>query len=422
MKCQHCLVLANSTASSSSPKTEIGTSGPSPYLPRTICDVDMRIGILVDDALSPDSGGVGQSIRGLVESLVKYDGQNEYVLIHASRHDVRPWNGALEAAPNVTWVRIPIKRRLLQRLIWPVLRTLGPERWTGPLDILHIMSNITSVPTGSNTVVTIHDMFPELYPGQFKWTGRIYRRGLLTQVRKRSAAVITPSHATASDVSNVLGIPAERITVTHWGLPIRADNEAIDDEALVNTYDLPERYVIFTGRIHPRKNVENLIHAFSMLRRRRDYPHHLLLAGSLGWGANKILSTVDSLDLGKYVHHLGFVPDNHILPLLRKADIYVYPSLCEGFGFPLLEAMSCRTPIAASNAHSIPEVAGDAAVYFDPQDPLDMSNAMASILDNSTLAENLKDSGQDRLRIFDWEKTAKLTLEVYKRVGSGKGG
>jgi glycosyltransferase involved in cell wall biosynthesis len=370
--------------------------------------------------MSPNPGGIGQSIRSEVDAMLQMDSDNEYVMFYASTSDeARPWSDVAANAPNASWVRIPVAPRALSKLYWPILGSHPPEKWTGPLDILRVTSGVTSVPSKARIVVTVHDLFPELYPHYFKWTGRVYRKFMLSQLKRKTVSIIAISQATADSLSDLTGIPHDRIDVIHLGKPLRTGIAESDISDLSERYSLPEKFMIFLGRIDPRKNIETLIRAYARLIRNGDIPHHLVLAGSSGWQADRVEELVRSLGLDERVHFLGYVPDSDVQPLIRQADLFVYPSLCEGFGLPLLEAMECDTPVAGSNTFSIPEIGGDAVAYFDPENSDDMANVIREVLTDEELRARYVEAGRERLKMFSWDKTARETLDVYEKVFAG---
>ncbi len=374
----------------------------------------MRIGITVDDGLSSIAGGIGQYVRSLVKHLASIAPDDQFVLVYARARGVRPF--ALPSASNISWVEIPIPRLLLHRFLWPLLGKPLIESFTGPLDVLHITLTTTRVPTQVPTVVTIYDLFPEKYPDHFKPSGRFFRKGLLKQAKEQAHAIIAISEATKHDIVELLGMTADSIAVIHLGLPRRTAPPSTLEAGFIRRYTLQQPYILFVGRIDPRKNIKALIKAFSQLRRKTKDPYLLVLAGSNGWKAQEVRRFVERLGLQDSVRFLGYVPDEYLSSLMRNATVFAYPSLYEGFGLPLLEAMAYGIPIAASNISSIPEVAGPAANYFDPYDPTDICRALVELVEDAPLRVTLIEEGHRRLANFSWERTAQQTLEVYYRV------
>ncbi len=375
----------------------------------------MRIGILVDDAIDPHPTGVPVAVRGLVESLLKTDREDRFVLIHSGDSSANSWSEPLASHGNCEWARIPVSRRLRDRFLWPLVGWPHVEFWVGPLDVLHVTSNLTKVPSKCPQVVTVHDMFPELQPSRFRWTGRVFRQTLLRQLENDSSLIATPSEATVNDLLAIVPVGSHRTFVVPWGAPAVGST---DRESPAGPIGMEEDhpFILFLGRVHPRKNVDGLVKAYALFRRNSSHNHKLVIAGSWGWQTEKVKKLVKSLGVERDVSLLGYITEQEKWRLLREADLFVYPSRCEGFGFPLLEAMACGTPIASSNASSIPEVAGDASLYFNPEDPEDISRTLATALENETTREELRRRGIRRLREFDWQTTALRYLDVYRRA------
>ena len=174
--------------------------------------------------------------------------------------------------------------------------------------------------------------------------------------------------------------------------------------------------MLFVGNIEPRKNLTRLVEAYALLLRRSHYRGPLILAGGQGWRNSEIFRCVEELELEKHVKFLGYVPDDVMPALMSGAEIFIYPSLYEGFGLPPLEAMACGTPVITSNVSSLPEVVGDAALMVDPHDVVALADAMHRVLTDRELREEMRRRGLERANEFSWEETARQTLRVYEEV------
>ncbi len=271
-------------------------------------------------------------------------------------------------------------------------------------------------------VVTIHDVIPLVLPWAFPLRHRLVVATAFARIRKQAERVIVPSTAAAEDVVHFLRVERERISIIPMGCEPRFQpiGEPVQAAALRRRYNLPERYILFVGTLEPRKNVQTLLRAFAQLI--AETPQDdltLVIAGGKGWGGEDYMSTVDALKLHAHVHFAGFVDDEHLPELYRGALLFVYPSLYEGFGLPVLEAMACGTPVITSNRASLPEVAGDAALLVDPTRPEALAAAMASILSDSELRQALRAKGLARAQTFTWDAVAQQTIAVYRAVGGG---
>lgn len=290
------------------------------------------------------------------------------------------------------------------------------------VDIFHGMDHvgIPLVGRSGKYVVTVHDVIPLILPETFTPRHRLVVRLALARVRRKADLVVVPSHAVKRDVVRRVGLPEDRVVVTHEGCeprfrPVRSAAARRDVAA---RYGLPPRYVLAVGTLEPRKNLTTLLEAFARLRRdgEVDADLRLVLAGARGWLDEPIFATVRSLGLEDAVRFTGFVDDADLPAVYSGAALFVFPSLHEGFGLPLLEAMACGVPVVTSNISSMPEVAGDAAVLVDPRDTDGLAAAIARLLRDEALRDGLREAGIARARQFSWEATARRTLDAYASV------
>ena len=287
------------------------------------------------------------------------------------------------------------------------------------VDVFHGMDHvgIPLVGRSGKYVVTVHDVIPLILPETFTPRHRLVVRLALARVRRKADLVVVPSHAVKRDVVRRVGLPGDRVVVTHEGCeprfrPVRSEGALRDVAA---RYGLPPRYVLAVGTLEPRKNLTTLLEAFARLRRDGavDADLRLVLAGARGWLDEPIFATVRSLGLEDAVRFTGFVDDDDLPAVYSGAALFVFPSLHEGFGLPLLEAMACGVPVVTSNVSSMPEVAGDAATLVDPRDGEGLAAAIARSLRDAALRDRLREAGIARARQFSWEATARRTLDAY---------
>ncbi|MGD8752746.1 MAG: glycosyltransferase family 1 protein [Anaerolineales bacterium] len=263
------------------------------------------------------------------------------------------------------------------------------------------------------TVVTIHDISPTLYPGHILGiSGLMWKlswRGTL-----RAARMISVSEFTRQEVIRRFFVSPDRIVT----IPEAVDPKfQILSPNILNKYRDPNTYqspmLLHVGSTHPRKNLKSLIQAVAGLHK-GGMKVTLLQVG--GVATEQLLDLIESLNLQKYIRFVGPVDDAKLIALYNLADVFVYPSLYEGFGFPPLEAMACGTPVVSSNAASLPEVIGNAGILINPNEPTALQEAIASVLMNPVLANELKTKGIINVRRFSWQSTAKLTLNTYQEV------
>ena len=283
------------------------------------------------------------------------------------------------------------------------------------VDVFHGMDHV-GVPflgRSGRYVATVHDVIALILPETFTPRHRLVVRSALAMVRRRADLVIVPSSAVKRDVLERLGLPDDRVVVTPEGCEPRFRPTPCAD--VLARYGLPSRYVLAVGTLEPRKNVTTLLQAFARLRRRGgiDPALRLVLVGARGWLDEPIYETVRSHGLDEIVHFAGFVDDDDLPAVYSGAALFVFASLYEGFGLPLLEAMACGAPVITSNVSAMPEVAGAAAVLVDPRDVDGLAAAMARVLRDDGLRDRLRRAGVARAGQFSWEATARRTLDAY---------
>jgi glycosyltransferase involved in cell wall biosynthesis len=226
--------------------------------------------------------------------------------------------------------------------------------------------------------------------------------------------IISISHHTKYDMLKHFKIPEDKIKVIHLAAnecykPLKEDEIYKINEK----YSLNHPYILYVGGLEPKKNIPTLLKAFYKLKK-HDVNHKLVITGEKRWNYKSIFETIDKLNLQKEVIFTGYIPDEDLPALYNAADLFVYPSLYEGFGLPPLEAMACGTPVITSNTSSLPEVVGDAGIMVNPYDIDELTNKMYKVLTNEGLTEELSKKGLERAKLFSWKKCAEETLNTYK--------
>jgi glycosyltransferase involved in cell wall biosynthesis len=238
---------------------------------------------------------------------------------------------------------------------------------------------------------------------------------------RRADHVIAVSEATRQDLIELYQTPPEKITTLHHG--VTAQFKPVEESNYLSTvrdkYGLDERpFILSVGTIQPRKNYKRLVQAFAQI----DKSFSLVIIGSKGWYYDEIFAEVAKHGLEKRVCFPGFVADADLPALYSAASLFVYPSLYEGFGLPVLEAMACGTPVIASNQSSLPEVVGEAGLLVDPYDVAALATAMSQVLSDTNLQKQLAKAGQEQAKKFTWEGMATKLLELYQQILGGKKG
>lgn len=324
-----------------------------------------------------------------------------------------PADGCLNK--NMKLVRIP---GIVQSSRYGKLAAIARFFWNSfvyPFKGKHYDLLINTTSHGSftlkNQVITIHDLLSLQY-NNISWHQRIYFRYLLPLLVSKSRLVITVSNATKQEVMRHLNCPAEKIQVVYNGYNRNVYTpEPEPARRILQTYQV-NNYILAVGPTYPHKNFELLVRAYAGLdeQTRNNYP--LVIAGGMKPYVNKIKLLVDELSLQQQVHFLGYVPVDLMPALYKEARLLVFPSLYEGFGFPLLEAMACGCPVLSSNTSSMPEVCGDAALYFNPMDEQALCANLDLLCKNEELRLKLRVKGLERARLFSWEQAAQQLKEI----------
>jgi glycosyltransferase involved in cell wall biosynthesis len=261
-------------------------------------------------------------------------------------------------------------------------------------------------------VITVHDVAFLVFPGAFPAAWRLMYRAALRRAVRTADAIITPSRHTAEDLVRRTRLSPSRVHVTP--LAATPPDEPADPDEVLARLKVPRPYLLFVGTLEPRKNLVRLVRAYRRLAA-RGAPHRLVLAGPIGWQPQRLLREVAVEGPGE-VLMVGRVGPKELDGLYRAADAFIYPSLYEGFGLPVLEAMSRGLPCIVSTSSSLPEVAGEAALPVDPRSEAGLADAMERVTTDPELAGRLRDAAIARASRFSWDETARLTLEVYKGV------
>ena len=264
-------------------------------------------------------------------------------------------------------------------------------------------------------VIAVHDLTFKRFPHLLQQETLVNLERQMVRELTRADAVICVSEATRKDLIELFDVDPRRAITILSGLGNQPAGEQV-------AMALPEHYALFVSTIEPRKNVEVLIEAMEMLWSSGRWEGHLVLAGRVGWKAGRALEMIARSRWKERIHRFDYLPPDALSTLYARADMFVFPSWYEGFGFPLLEAMAAGVPCIASRTSSLPEVGGDAALYIDPADARDLAYAIARVASDDELRRTLREAGPLRAASFDWSVTAEKTLQVLRRVAGGSDG
>ena len=365
--------------------------------------MNWKIGVLTY-ALDRHIGGIGTYTRALIKGL-RQAGWSP-LLLKAGRLE-----------PGEEGFGLPGSARV------PGLLTLGQFQIARharrlDLDLVHDPTGVFPLAlVGCKKVVTVHDVFPFVTPKTSTVLEKMVYRLWLPIALRRADAIITVSDHSKGDIIRILPFTKERIFVIPTAK--HPDYRPLPAEAVqpvLAKLTIPTPYILYVGSLEPRKNLLRLLQAYAQLRHHHPRHHLVIVVARNFWKNAPVVETVEELALKPWVHFTGFVEEEDLPALYNGADLFVFPSLYEGFGLPPLEAMACGTPVVTSNSSSLPEVVGDAAIMVDPYDVDAIADAMARVLDDPALADDLRQRGLARAGQFSWERMAQETIKVYQHV------
>jgi glycosyltransferase involved in cell wall biosynthesis len=303
---------------------------------------------------------------------------------------------------------------------WNQLR-LSWEMRKHPVDLLFQPTHTLPLIRPKRVVTTLHDIGFERLPGLYSPAERRYHRQSAKLAVRAASRLLTVSEFSKREIMEVYKVPAERITVTPLAYdPAKYRPDLPEDHkaAVLEKYRLSRPFFIYVGRLEEKKNITNLLHAFSIFKgwRGTGDPVKLLLIGKPGFGFEKIKAEIKKRQLETHLLMPGYVPEEEIPALMASADALLFPSRYEGFGLPILQAQACGTPVVTSNVASMPETAGAGAVFVQPEEPEDIALGMKKLMDESSYRDRLRLAGFENLRRFTWDETARLTMNALLEV------
>ncbi len=370
----------------------------------------MRIAINCRSFLKKNVTGIGRYALNLVQSLSEIDRDNEYWL-YAPKKVV----DLKRRIPRFPQNNFKIKTNYFNRGLNDILQ--GAELYHSPsLDFVDF--------TGGKVVVTVHDLIYKVYPqGHTPQTCEICERQMQDIVR-RADKIICVSQTTSGDLQKFFPLAPDKISVVYQGVDKNVFSPLLPEHLSRARRAVSERgvdgpFLLFVGTLEPRKNVYALLEAFEMIKEKKAFDGRLVLIGMKGWMAEKLKEMLSRMKAREDVLFPGFVSDQELRCFYNLAEVFIYPSFYEGFGFPVLEAFCCGAPVVTSNISACAEVAADAAVTVDPSSPEDIAGAIINLVKNREQRDVLKQKALRRAENFSFRKTAAETLAVYRHVCAG---
>ena len=364
---------------------------------------------------------MGRSLRGEFSGVVRYT--HELIGALAPRFEQPPVvyltraDDGLGSAP-VAAVRAPFRTpNEYARAFWEQTVVPFDVRRRSP-DVYHSPNYILPAAVRCPTVVTVHDL-AFFDRSVHRLRSHLYLSALAKFAIQRATRIICVSRYTARQLTARFPRAADRVRIIGEGVHPRFRPQP---DAAVHRFrrrfGLVDPYVLFVGTIEPRKNLPRLIRAFSAAVRGHAFPHRLLIAGASGWMTGPVRDAYNGSPVRDRIYFTGYLPDEELPAAYAGADVFVYPSLHEGYGLPPLEAMACGTAVLTSNVTSIPEVVGDAGLLVDPTDDAAMADTLTTLMRSAGLREELADAGRAHASQFSWPDVARRTIEVYREAAS----
>lgn len=361
--------------------------------------------------LDRERTGIDNYLYNIIMEMIKSDNSRDISLIHYQKSDSIIYK-------KVNDVIIDSLPYSIENPI-SLAKSLKEEK----IDVFHLPSHMALqispffIKSNVKKVLTIHDLIPLLFKEKLPFFYKFWGPSLKL-VKNRPDCIITDSFNTRNDLINYLQIPEKKIKVIP--LAPNKDFKFIKDKSQIMAelevkYEISTPFILYVGTVELRKNIPLLIKSFYRLLK-KGIETKLVLIGKLGYGFKEISQKVESLGLSQHVIFLGYVPEGDLIKFYNAADLFVFPSLYEGFGLPPLEAMACGSPVVSSNTSSLPEVIGDAGITLDPDDCGGFTEAMYQILVSESLKDEMREKSLKRAKQFSWEKTARETWRVYEEV------
>ncbi len=368
----------------------------------------MNIGIFAE-RIGTQGGGVETYELGLVKGLMDTDNKNQYRIFCSS---VEGLSEMLKTHTNFTAKPVNPRSKLIRFSVG-----LPFEVHNENIDLLHVCM-APSLVSPKKYILTVHDLCTYIHPEYFPAKIRLRANFLLGKGIKNAVKIISVSETTKKDIIKFFKIEPEKISVIYSGVdkcyrPIKEKDKV---NAVLKKYGIDDSYILYVGKLQARKNTKRLIDSFQIMKKKMGISQKLLLVGRKMWESQGVTDDIKNLGLQNDVIELGHIDYADLPHIYNGADLFVFPSLFEGFGLPPLEAMACGIPVVTSNVTSLPEVVGNAAITADPYKIEDIAEKCALAINDKTVRESLIEKGLARASLFTWENTARKTLEVYNEV------
>lgn len=375
--------------------------------------------ILLDaTSIPPQPVGAGIYIQHLVREMLFSRSNFEY-FVFAHKNDFCLFN--LDDSYRERFLFLPDfgrgSRIFLEQIYYP--KIIAKQE----IDLFHGLHYSFPLIKTCPKIVTIHDLTYFTNPGKHIWIKRYYFQFFIKKACQKADQILTVSNNTKEDLIKILGCDIKKITTTQLGVDAVFFEEESDQvkEKLRQKYELPNNFILFIGLIEPRKNVPLLIKAYLNLVDHQNLDCDLVIAGRWGWESEAILAEIKQHPNCSKIHFLGYIEESEKPALYQLAKIFVYPSMYEGFGLPVLESMASGTPVITTNISSMPEIVKDCGILIEPNNQIALENAIMTLVHDSSLRETFSKKGKLRAHEFSWQNTVNQTLLAYEKVLQDKG-
>ncbi len=356
----------------------------------------MKIAIDVQTTLGQPTG-FGFYVSNLVKALKNVDSKDEFVLI-------KPKTEKDFSTPG---------RFIWDQFVFPRLAKQSK------VDLVHQPCFSAPFLFRGPAVVTIHDIISLLFPENIPFASRMFYSKWMPFSYRKAKRIITISHSTKADITRVLKIPSEKISVVQLAVDAKFSREAGSEEVkgVMKKFSIPGDYILHIGTLEPRKNLNFLLDVFAKaLENTKNKNLNLVITGKKGWYYEDLFEKVNDLKLNDKVFFTGYIDESDKPALYKGARIFAFPSLYEGFGLPPLEAMASGVPVISSNTSSMPEVIGEAGILLSPKDKTKWVNAITLVNSDETVRKSMKERNKEQVKKFSWERTARETIAIYKKA------
>lgn len=306
------------------------------------------------------------------------------------------------------------------RRIWHILPVSFNALFESDADIFHFFNYIVPPKIRGRIIVTIYDMVYKLFPETMARSNYKRLEKELKSSADRADKIVTISMNSKKEIMEYLDVAEDRIDIVYPGIDANIYSKDFPPQRFEETkakYRLPSRYILYLGTLEPRKNIGRIIDAYVLFIKEADEEINLVIAGKKGWMFDEIFKKVEDYGLEDKIIFTGYVDEGDKPLIYKMSDLFIFPSLYEGFGMPVLEAMAAGVPVITSNTSALPEVAGDAALLINPLDVEDIAYAIKKLMKDEALRNSLIQKGQKRSRDFSWKKSAEKLLDIYREVG-----